>query len=76
MEERVLLMTRRWGSGDQSREFMRALVGIRDLPGYGASRGSEGVDLYVAKSCLREARDILREAGYEHPNQGRFYFCK
>lgn len=76
MEERVFLMTRKWGSEDQSTEFMRALVGIRALPGYEASRGSEGVDLYVARTCLREARNILREAGYGHPSQGKFDFYK
>jgi hypothetical protein len=38
--------------------------------------GSEGVDLYVARNCLREARNILREAGYEPPNRGKFDFCK
>ena len=76
MEEQVLLMTRKWGSEDQSTEFMKALVGIRALPGYEAIRRFEDVDLYVSRTCLREARNILREAGYEHPNQGKFVFSK
>jgi hypothetical protein len=77
MEERVLLMTRKWGSEDQSTEFMRALVEIRALPGFSIERNLEGsneIDLYVSRGYLGEARNILREAGYEHPGQRTFNF--